>query len=92
MSGPDWTALTCLFTTGAHVQRGKYLDTPLHAAAQKDCTAMVKMLLDFGADINARNLEFQKPVEVSPPGSSTESFLMLYEGELPRTATLNIWG
>ncbi|XP_046880892.1 ankyrin repeat and SOCS box protein 5 [Hypomesus transpacificus] len=68
-----------LLREGAHVQRGKYLDTPLHAAAQKDCTAMVKMLLDFGADINARNLEFQKPVEVSPPGSSTESFLMLYE-------------
>lgn len=65
---------------GASVQKGKFLDSPLHAAAEKDCTAVVKLLLDFGADINARNGECQRPVEVAPPSSLTEGFLLLYEG------------
>lgn len=40
----------------------------------------MKLLLDFGADINARNTEFQRPVDVAPPSSLTEGFLLLYEG------------
>lgn len=62
------------------MQKGKSLDSPLHAAAEKDSTAVVKLLLDFGADINARNTEFQRPVDVAPPSSLTEGFLLLYEG------------
>lgn len=65
---------------GANVQKGKSLDSPLHAAAEKDCTDVVKLLLDFGADINARNTEFQRPVDMAPPSSLTEGFLLLYEG------------
>ncbi|KAM4621946.1 ankyrin repeat and SOCS box protein 5 isoform 1-T2 [Polymixia lowei] len=68
-----------LLREGANVQKGKSLESPLHAAAQKDSTAVVKLLLDFGADINARNLDFQRPVEVAPPSSLTEGFLLLYE-------------
>ncbi|XP_008419268.1 ankyrin repeat and SOCS box protein 5 isoform X1 [Poecilia reticulata] len=68
-----------LLKEGANVQKGKSLDSPLHAAAEKDCTAVVKLLLDFGADINARNTEFQRPVDVAPPSSLTEGFLLLYE-------------
>ncbi|KAM8847993.1 ankyrin repeat and SOCS box protein 5 isoform 1-T1 [Synchiropus picturatus] len=68
-----------LLKEGANVQKGKSLDSPLHAAAEKDCTPVVKMLLDFGADINARNMEFQRPVDVAPPSSITEGFLLLYE-------------
>ena len=64
------------------MQKGKSLDSPLHAAAEKDCTAVVKLLLDFGADINARNTEFQRPVDVAPPSSLTEGFLLLYEGTI----------
>ncbi|XP_053179876.1 ankyrin repeat and SOCS box protein 5 [Scomber japonicus] len=68
-----------LLREGADVQKGRSLDSPLHAAAEKDCTAIVKLLLDFGADINARNTEFQRPVDVAPPSSLTEGFLLLYE-------------
>uniref|UniRef100_A0A8D3ACC9 Ankyrin repeat and SOCS box containing 5a n=1 Tax=Scophthalmus maximus TaxID=52904 RepID=A0A8D3ACC9_SCOMX len=68
-----------VFHSGANVQKGKSLDSPLHVAAEKDCTAVVKLLLDFGADINARNTEFRRPVDVAPPSSSTEGFLLLYE-------------
>lgn len=72
--------LTTVMHAGANVQKGKSLDSPLHAAAEKDCTDVVKLLLDFGADINARNTEFQRPVDVAPPSSLTEGFLLLYEG------------
>lgn len=80
---------------GASVQKGKFLDSPLHAAAEKDCTAVVKLLLDFGADINARNTECQRPVEVAPPSSLTEGFLLLYEGTgalytVPFISVLNV--
>lgn len=65
---------------GASVQKGRLLDTPLHAAAQKDCLEIVNVLLEFGANINARNLELQRPVETAPPSSQTESMLLHYEG------------
>ncbi|XP_019739431.1 ankyrin repeat and SOCS box protein 5 [Hippocampus comes] len=88
---PLYTACVCqelecarkLLREGANVQKGKSLDSPLHAAAEKDCTAMVKLLLDFGADINARDGECRRPVEVAPPSSLTEGFLLLYEA-MPR--------
>uniref|UniRef100_A0A668A0U9 Ankyrin repeat and SOCS box containing 5a n=1 Tax=Myripristis murdjan TaxID=586833 RepID=A0A668A0U9_9TELE len=67
-----------LLREGANVQKGKSLESPLHAAAEKDCTAVVKLLLDFGADINARNMEFQRPVEVAPASSITEGFLLCW--------------
>lgn len=70
--------------TGANVQKGRYMESPLHAAAEKDCTAIVKLLLDFGADIHARNIEFQRPVEAAPPSSLTEGFLLAYEGKFYR--------
>lgn len=69
-----------LFFIGANVQKGRFLDTPLHAAAQKDCPDIIRLLLEFGANINARNLELQRPVETAPPSSTAESALLLYEG------------
>ncbi|XP_061644648.1 ankyrin repeat and SOCS box protein 5 [Phyllopteryx taeniolatus] len=84
---PLYTACACqelecarkLLREGANVHKGKSLESPLHAAAEKDCTAVVKLLLDFGADINARNGECRRPVDVAPPGTLTEGFLLLYE-------------
>ncbi|XP_021330425.1 ankyrin repeat and SOCS box protein 5b isoform X4 [Danio rerio] len=68
-----------LLDGGANVQKGHFLDTPLHAAAQKDSPEIIKVLLEFGASINARNLELQKPVETAPPSSTAEAVLLLYE-------------
>lgn len=68
-------------SAGANVQKGRFLDTPLHAAAQKDCPEIVKVLLEFGANINARNLELQRAVETAPPSSLAECLLLHYEGK-----------
>lgn len=59
------------------------METPLHAAAQRDSVGIAKLLLEYGADINAKNLSFKRPVEVAPPGGLTEGFLLIYEGEGP---------
>uniref|UniRef100_A0A8C2X8W9 Ankyrin repeat and SOCS box containing 5a n=1 Tax=Cyclopterus lumpus TaxID=8103 RepID=A0A8C2X8W9_CYCLU len=67
-----------LLENGAKPQ-SKSLDSPLHAAAEKDCTAVAKLLLDFGADINARNAALQRPVDVAPASSPTEGFLLIHE-------------
>ncbi|KAL4640520.1 ankyrin repeat and SOCS box protein 5 isoform X2 [Arapaima gigas] len=68
-----------LLDGGANVQKGRFLETPLHAAAQKNCPDVIKVLLEFGASITSRNLELKRPVEVAPPGSLAEGLLLLYE-------------
>ncbi|XP_062405354.1 ankyrin repeat and SOCS box protein 5 isoform X2 [Sardina pilchardus] len=68
-----------LLDAGADVQLGTAMDTPLHMAAERDCTELVQLLLEFGADANVRNMEFKRAVEAAPPGSLTEGFLLVYE-------------
>ncbi|XP_064201240.1 ankyrin repeat and SOCS box protein 5-like isoform X4 [Anguilla rostrata] len=68
---------------GANVQKGRFLETPLHAAAEKDCADIVRVLLEYGADVNVRNQELKRPVESAPPSSLAEGFLLLYEA-MPR--------
>ncbi|KAG7253598.1 hypothetical protein CRUP_027358, partial [Coryphaenoides rupestris] len=59
--------------------------TPLYAACvhQKPHStghaSITKMLLEFGADINRCNAERQRPVDLAPPGGSTETLLMDHE-------------
>lgn len=67
---------------GANVQKGRFLETPLHVAAQKDCPEIVKELLEYGANINSRNLELKRPVEAAPASSLAEGLLLLCEGML----------
>lgn len=75
---------------GANVQKGRFLESPLHAAAQKDCTEVINVLLEFGANINAKNLELKRPVESAPPNSSAEETLLLHEGKIMLSSHGNI--
>lgn len=65
---------------GADVQKGKYWDTPLHAAAQQSSMETVNLLLEFGADINAKNTELLRPVDVATSSSLVERLLLQHEG------------
>lgn len=67
---------------GANVQKGKHLETPLHAAAQHSSTEIVNLLLEFGADINAKNTDFERPVDLAAPSSLVERVLLLHEGKI----------
>eukprot|EP00071_Canis_lupus_P026426 XP_022259983.1 ankyrin repeat and SOCS box protein 5 isoform X2 [Canis lupus familiaris] len=68
-----------LLYAGADVQKGKYWDTPLHAAAQQSSTEVVNLLLEFGADINAKNTELLRPVDVATSSSLVERLLLQHE-------------
>ncbi|XP_074947268.1 ankyrin repeat and SOCS box protein 5 isoform X1 [Phalacrocorax aristotelis] len=68
-----------LLYAGANVQKGKHLETPLHAAAQHSSTEIVNLLLEFGADINAKNTDFERPVDLAAPSSLVERLLLLQE-------------
>uniref|UniRef100_A0A3B1J0C3 Ankyrin repeat and SOCS box containing 5a n=1 Tax=Astyanax mexicanus TaxID=7994 RepID=A0A3B1J0C3_ASTMX len=78
-AGANCDVLCGVVLSGASVQRGRLMETPLHAAAQRDSLSITKLLLEFGADVNARNLSLKRPVEVASPGGLTEGFLLLYE-------------
>ncbi|MGH0157518.1 UNVERIFIED_CONTAM: hypothetical protein FKN15_057124 [Acipenser sinensis] len=67
-----------LLDGGANVQKGKFLETPLHAAAQQNSPEVVKLLLDFGADINVKNLDLKRPVEAAAPSSLVEKYIYIY--------------
>lgn len=66
---------------GADVQKGKYWDTPLHAAAQQSSLEIVNLVLEFGADINAKNTELLRPVDVATSNSLVERVLLQHEGK-----------
>lgn len=66
---------------GADVQKGKYWDTPLHAAAQQSSEEIINLLLEFGADINAKDSEGRRPIDVATSSSSVERLLLQHEGK-----------
>ncbi|KAK2527573.1 Asb5 [Columba livia] len=77
-----------LLYAGANVQKGKHLETPLHAAAQHSSTEIVNLLLEFGADINAKNTDFERPVDLAAPSSLVERLLLLHEATPPSLCQL----
>lgn len=69
-----------LVFSGANVNVGRGGDSPLHAAVRQDSVDQVSVLLDYGADVNLRDSNNQRPVELAPPGGKTQQLLMTFEG------------
>ncbi|KAM9770148.1 LOW QUALITY PROTEIN: uncharacterized protein ACNS7B_008111 [Menidia menidia] len=76
-----------LLLRGASVNVGGGGDSPLHAAARLDSADQVAVLLDFGADVNARDGDGQRPAELTPAGGRTGQLLLAFEGS-PRSLCL----
>ncbi|KAM3624341.1 uncharacterized protein V6R79_022199 [Siganus canaliculatus] len=66
------------------LHRGKGSDSPLHAAVKQDDADQVSVLLEYGADVNIRDSNNQRPVELAPPGGETHQ-LLLTVGVSPRS-------
>ena len=77
----DWLCCSpdCL---GVNVNQGRGLDSPLHAVARASSGELVSLLLDFGADTQARNAEGKRPLELVPPESPLRQLLQR-EGASP---------
>lgn len=56
-------------------------ETPLHHAAKNMQVEMIEILLEFGANIYARDQNDRKPVDYTPPGSPSAVCLQYYEGK-----------
>lgn len=65
---------------------GRAGDSPLHAAVRQDSADQVALLLDYGADINFRDSNNQRPVELAPPGGKTQQLLLAFEGTAQSSA------
>lgn len=69
-----------LSSLGASVNVGRGGESPLHAAVRQDSADQVSVLLDYGADVNMRDSNNQRPVELAPPGGKTQQLLLTFEG------------
>lgn len=51
------------------------------------------VLLDYGADVNLRDSNSQRPVELAPPGGKTQQLLLAFEGKAVSdpAVMLNTW-
>ncbi|XP_069923364.1 ankyrin repeat and SOCS box protein 9 isoform X4 [Oryctolagus cuniculus] len=58
-----------LLESGATVNQGRGLESPLHAAARASSMELAALLMDFGADTQAKNAEGKRPAELVPPES-----------------------
>lgn len=65
---------------GADVNVGKGSESPLHATARLDIAEQVLVLLDYGANVNIRDDNDQRPVELAPAGGKTQQLLQTFEG------------
>lgn len=71
----------CIVFSGAKANVGKGGDSPLHAAVRMDCAEQVLLLLEFGADVNLRDENNQRAVDVAPPGGNTQQLLKTFQGK-----------
>ncbi|XP_054437057.1 ankyrin repeat and SOCS box protein 9 isoform X3 [Pteronotus mesoamericanus] len=69
-----------LLESGASVNRGRGLDSPLHAVARASNGELVRLLVDFGADTQAKNAEGKRPSELVPPENPLIQLFLQREG------------
>ncbi|XP_008839115.1 ankyrin repeat and SOCS box protein 9 [Nannospalax galili] len=69
-----------LLQSGASVNQGKGLDSPLHLVARMSSRELAHLLMDFGANTQAKNEEGKRPVDLVPPESPLTQFFLQREG------------
>ncbi|XP_062040184.1 ankyrin repeat and SOCS box protein 9 isoform X2 [Lepus europaeus] len=69
-----------LLESGATVNQGRGLESPLHAAARASSVDLAALLMDFGADTQAKNAEGKRPAELVPPESPVMQLFLQREG------------
>ncbi|XP_060759667.1 ankyrin repeat and SOCS box protein 13a.1 [Neoarius graeffei] len=68
-----------LLNAGARVNAIKFHETALHHAARVARTDLIKLLVEFGGDINVRDNLEHKPIDYTTPGSPSHICLQHYE-------------
>ncbi|XP_008987225.1 ankyrin repeat and SOCS box protein 9 isoform X1 [Callithrix jacchus] len=69
-----------ILESGADVNQGKGHDSPLHAVAETVNEELACLLMDFGADTQAKNAEGKRPVDLVPPESPLCQVFLEREG------------
>ncbi|CAI5637552.1 unnamed protein product [Oreochromis niloticus] len=68
-----------LLNAGAKVNATRLHETPLHHAAKSMRVETIEMLVEFGANIYARDQHERRPVDYTTPGSPSAACLQSYE-------------
>ncbi|MFZ4762866.1 MAG: ankyrin repeat domain-containing protein [Alphaproteobacteria bacterium] len=80
--------ITLLLQYGANVKQactGRYQETPLHQAAEKGDVNLIYLLLEHGADVNARDQMGRTPLFYIFTGTPEAANLLLHSGADPET-------
>ena len=65
------------------MNQGRGLDSPLHAVARASSSGLALLLMDFGADTQAKNAEGKRPVQLVPPENPLTQLFLQREGASP---------
>uniref|UniRef100_A0A673MLY3 Ankyrin repeat and SOCS box protein 13-like n=1 Tax=Sinocyclocheilus rhinocerous TaxID=307959 RepID=A0A673MLY3_9TELE len=68
-----------LLNAGVRVNATRLHETPLHHAAKSNNVDMIELLVEFGANIYARDKYDRKPVDYTRPDTPSAHYLQLYE-------------
>lgn len=66
---------------GAYVNSLKFHETALHHAARLNKVDMIKLLVEFGANVYASDNLSRKPVDYTTPASPSYTYLRFYESK-----------
>lgn len=79
-----------LVLSGASVNTGREGDSPLHEAVRQESLVQVSVLLDYGADVNLRDSNNQRAVDLAPAGGKIQELLSTFDGSALSCATVNL--